>query len=170
MFACATAAIAAAGAVQVNVGVAHGGTSVNTIAPEARIEVDVRDLSDAVVDAATERVRVALAAVPAGIECDVRLVGRRPGGRLPPDHALVDAVRRARRVIGLPAPVLDAASTDANAAYRRRIPAVTIGLTRGGGAHRIDEWIELAPLVDGVGALCHLVHRLAGLPAPRGLV
>ena len=64
----------------------------------------------------------------------------------------------------------DAASTDANAALAREIPAVTLGLTRGAGIHREDEWIELAPLAAGAATVFHLVHRLAGLPAPRGLV
>ena len=64
----------------------------------------------------------------------------------------------------------DAASTDANAALAREIPAITLGLTRGAGIHREDEWIELAPLQGGTATVFHLVHRLAGLPAPRGLV
>ena len=50
------------------------------------------------------------------------------------------------------------------------IPAITLGLTRGAGIHREDEWIELAPLAAGAATVFHLVHRLAGLPAPRGLV
>jgi acetylornithine deacetylase/succinyl-diaminopimelate desuccinylase-like protein len=170
MFAAATAATAVAGPASINVGVASGGTSVNTVAADARIEVDIRDPDDSVVDGAVARVTAALRATPPGIEVDVQLVGRRPGGRIGTDHPLVKAVVRARRAVGLPPPLLDAASTDANAAYPRRIPAVTVGLTRGGGTHRLDEWIELGPLVDGVGALAHLVHHLAGLPAPRGLV
>lgn len=42
-------------------------------------------------------------------------------------------------------PTLDASSTDANVPLALGIPAVCIGLTRGGHAHRNDEYIELAP-------------------------
>jgi di/tripeptidase len=45
------------------------------------------------------------------------------------------------------------ASTDANIPLSRGIPAVTLGVTRGGGAHTRGEWIEIAPLARGVQQL-----------------
>jgi tripeptide aminopeptidase len=170
MFAAATAAIEAAAPVAVNVGVARGGFSVNTIAPEARLEIDLRSLVDAEVEAAAERVRVALSRVPEQITVEVAPAGRRPGGGIPGDHPLVATVREARKAVGLGPPREDSASTDANAAYGRGIPAVTVGLTRGGNAHRLDEWIDLEPLADGIPMLVRLVHRLAGLRTPRPVV
>jgi tripeptide aminopeptidase len=170
MFAAALAAIEAAKPVAVNVGVAGGGLSVNTIAPEARLEIDLRSLDDGEVEEAARRVRVALADVPDHITAEIVPAGRRPGGGIAPSHPLVAAVRQARHAVGLPPPREDHASTDANAAYGRGIPAVTVGLTRGGGAHRVDEWIDLAPLGDGVAMLVRLVHRLAGLRPPRPVV
>jgi acetylornithine deacetylase/succinyl-diaminopimelate desuccinylase-like protein len=170
MFAAATKAIAAAAPVPVNVGVAGGGISVNTIAPDARLEIDLRSLDDGELEAAARRVRAALAVVPDHIVAEIVPAGRRPGGGIPPNHPLVAAVRQARLSVGLPPPREDYASTDANAAYGRGIPAVTVGLTRGGGAHRLDEWIELDPLTAGVPMLVRLVHRLAGLRAPRPVV
>ncbi len=50
------AAIEAARGIHVNIGRAGGGISVNTIASEASLEVDLRDLDDAAVDAAVARV------------------------------------------------------------------------------------------------------------------
>jgi acetylornithine deacetylase/succinyl-diaminopimelate desuccinylase-like protein len=170
LFEAGRAAVAEGAPAHVNVGVVQGGLSVNSIASEARMEIDVRAETDDVVDAACDRIEHALHQVPRGIDADIVQAGRRPGGRLPPGHALLREVRRARTRAGLNPAREDAASTDANAALARAIPAITLGLTRGAGIHREDEWIELAPLQGGAATVFHLVHRLAGLPAPRGLV
>ena len=164
------AAISEGAPAHVNIGVVSGGLSVNSIAGEARMEIDIRAETDDVVDRACARIEQVLAAVPRGIDAEIVRAGRRPGGRSP---------RRTRCCArcGAPAPgpgcrrrARTAASTDANEALGRGIPAVTLGLTRGAAIHRTDEWIELAPLVAGVATVVHLVHHLAGLPAPRGLV
>jgi acetylornithine deacetylase/succinyl-diaminopimelate desuccinylase-like protein len=165
LIAAGQAVLAAGAPAHVNIGMIAGGTSVNTIAPDARMEVDVRSTDDAEVDAAVVRIRAALAST----STTVALVGRRPGGGIPATHPLIEQVARARRAAGLGPAILDAASTDANAAYGRGIAAVTLGLTRGGGTHRVDEWIDIAPLEQGVAAATHLACALAGIPTPRRL-
>ncbi len=164
------AAVAEGAPAHVNIGVVSGGLSVNSVAGEARMEIDIRAETDDVVDRACARIELVLAAVPRGIDAEIVRAGRRPGGSIPPTHPLLREVRRARTRAGLPPAREDSASTDANEALGRGIPAVTLGLTRGAAIHRTDEWIELAPLVAGVSTVIHLVHHLAGLPAPRGLV
>ena len=147
-----------------------GGLSVNSIAGEARMEIDVRAETDDVVDAACGRIEQALRQVPRGHRRRRRAgrtAARRPAPRGP--SAAPRGAPRAHARGAHPARE-DAASTDANAALGRGIPAVTLGLTRGAGIHREDEWIELAPLAGGAATVFHLIHRLAGLPAPRGLV
>ena len=146
-----------------NVGVLEGGIAINAIAAEARLELDLRSEDDAVVEAAMHRAQAALNAVPAGIEADVRIVGRRPGGRLADDHPLLVAARAARERAGLPLATEETASTDANAALGLGIPGLALGISRGGGTHREDEWIELAPAAQGVDAARRLVRALAGL-------
>ena len=164
------ATIAEGAPAHVNIGVVSGGLSVNSIAGEARMEVDIRAETDDVVDRACARIEQVLAAVPRGIDAEIVQAGRRPGGRIGTAHPLLLEVQRARARAGLPPAREDSASTDANAALGRGIPAVTLGLTRGAAIHRTDEWIELAPLAAGVATVLHLVHHLAGLPARRGLV
>jgi acetylornithine deacetylase/succinyl-diaminopimelate desuccinylase-like protein len=164
------AAIAEGAPASVNIGVVSGGLSINSIAGEARMEIDIRAETDDVVDRACARIEQVLAAVPRGIDAQIVQAGRRPGGQIDPAHPLLREVRRARTRAGLPPAREDSASTDANAALGRGIPAITLGLTRGAAIHRADEWIELAPLAAGVATVVHLVHHLAGLPAPRGLV
>jgi acetylornithine deacetylase/succinyl-diaminopimelate desuccinylase-like protein len=150
-------ALDAAGDGHVNVGVIRGGTSINTIAPAAEAEIDLRDADDAALDRRVGAVERALL----GHGLEVRHVGRRPGGRTPDDHPLIAAARAARRAGGLPAAEENASSTDANAALGRGIPAICVSLTKGAGAHTLDEHIELAPLAGGVAALDALVDALA---------
>jgi hypothetical protein len=61
---------------------------------------------------------------------DVQCIGERPCGGLAAGHPLLDAARRARQTVGLPPATEGASSTDANAAYGRGIPAITVGLHR----------------------------------------
>jgi tripeptide aminopeptidase len=148
--------IAAAAGGHCNVGVIRGGTSINTIAAEAEAELDLRDADDAALERRVEAVADALDRH--GVA--VRRVGRRPGGVTPADHPLVAAARGAREAAGLAPAEEIASSTDANAALGRGIPAVSVSLTTGANAHRVDEYVELGPLAAGLAAVEALVDRL----------
>jgi tripeptide aminopeptidase len=154
----------------VNAGVIEGGTAINTIASQATVEVDLRSPDDAALQAGAARVRAALEAVEDGLVSTVEPLGRRPAGAIAGDHPLLVAARRAREGAGLAPAREDAASTDANAAYGRGIPAITVGVTTGGNAHRLDEYIDLEPLPAGLAALGALADEVSGASgsAPAG--
>jgi acetylornithine deacetylase/succinyl-diaminopimelate desuccinylase-like protein len=144
--------------VAINIGTIHGGTAVNAIAEHAELLIDLRHHDAAEVHAAGSRVRAALAAsLPEGIALEVDEVGNRPGGVNRQGEPLVERAREARAAVGLPVADEHLASTDANAALARGIPAVALGMTRGDNAHRVDEWILVPPIAQGVGALVELV-------------
>ena len=154
----AARALPAAGPVALNIGTIGGGTAVNAIAERAEMLLDLRHHDAAEVHAAGVRVRAALGAdVPDGIELEVQEVGNRPGGVNRPDEPLVAAARAARADVGLEPADEHLASTDANAAHARGIPAVAVGITRGDHAHRMDEWVLVPPIAQGAGALVRLV-------------
>jgi len=157
------AAIRAAGAAHINIGVAGGGTSINTIAAEASCEIDMRDADDGTLDATRDRVEKALkaAATPSDVTVTLERIGRRPGGTTATDHTLVVAARAARDHAGLDAAEETASSTDANAAMGQGIPAVSVSLTRGANAHRLDEHVQIAPMEQGLASVQALVDSLA---------
>ena len=134
------------------------------------MEIDLRAKTTTSSTAPCARIEQVLAAVPRGIDARSCAPGDAPAGSSPPTTRCCARCARARTRAGLPPAREDSASTDANEALGRGIPAVTLGLTRGAASTATDEWIELAPLVAGVATVIHLVHHLAGLPAPRGLV
>jgi tripeptide aminopeptidase len=146
-----------------NVGVVQGGTAINAIAGAASAELDLRAEDDGALRAVAARVHEVLEWTPDGLDVAVEPLGRRPGGRIAPDHPLVEAARRARERAGLPPAEEGASSTDANAAHGRGIPAITVGVTTGGNAHRLDEYIDLAPVGPGLASLEALADELAGI-------
>jgi tripeptide aminopeptidase len=144
-----------------NVGLASGGSSVNAIAEEASLTVDLRSLApDALagIVAEAER-RLRGVARRHGVDLELRDVGERPGGRTA-DPALVAAARAALARVGRDAAVA-ASSTDANAAVAAGIPAIGFGVATGGDAHRMTEWLDPRSLLVGYLALEHLLGELA---------
>ncbi len=146
-----------------NVGMIEGGVSVNTIAPRASLILDLRSIDPSALATVVGQVdQIVREATTPQIGVRSEIIGDRPAGRLDPDAPLMRAASDALREIGIE-PTLDASSTDANVPLALGIPAVCIGLTRGAHAHRVDEYIELAPIGRGLQQLVLLVTASAGL-------
>ncbi len=133
-----------------NVGRLGGGTSVNSIAFEAWMEVDMRSESPASLDRIDEAFREAMqralveenALRRDGPEIDLELdrIGTRPSGEIPAGHPLVVRAQTAIELMGSD-PALGRSSTDSNIPISLGIPAITIGSGGvGGGAHSPGEW------------------------------
>jgi acetylornithine deacetylase/succinyl-diaminopimelate desuccinylase-like protein len=146
-----------------NVGILEGGISVNTIAPEARMVIDMRSLDQGALERLVlEAERRIAAAGTDDIAVTTTIVGDRPAGRLPEDQGLVPIARAALELLGIE-PTLDASSTDANIPISRRIPAICIGVASGGHAHREDEYIDLDLVPTGVTQLAMVTLEAARL-------
>jgi acetylornithine deacetylase/succinyl-diaminopimelate desuccinylase-like protein len=146
-----------------NVGLVEGGVSVNTIAPRASLTLDLRSIDRDALEALVGEVeRIVRETAGGDIRVRSETIGDRPAGMLPPDAPLVRTTLAALRELGVEA-VLDASSTDANVPLALGIPAVCIGLTLGGHAHRADEFIEIAPIGRGMQQLVLLIAALAGV-------
>jgi len=138
-----------------NVGIVKGGTSVNSIAGEAAMDVDMRSESleslERVYEAIRDAVERGLAAEngrwpssPAKIAVRWDTIGIRPVGRVPQTDStpIIRTALDAARVLGMTAGT-DAGSTDSNLPMSLGIPAMTIGGGgRGGNAHALGEWYD----------------------------
>lgn len=155
-----------------NVGRVGGGTSVNSIAFEAWMEVDMRSSdSRALADLDAKFKEAMAAAVVAenarwngrgAVSVDIALVGDRPAGRIPDDEPALMAAIGVTRALGLPVS-LDEGSTDSNVPISLRIPAVTIdGGGRGSGAHSLDETFDTTDSWKGVQRALLVALALAG--------
>lgn len=143
-----------------NVGTIEGGTTINTIAAFAQLDLDMRSEDHATLQELAGKVRqIVEQAAQEGVSFEVKTIGMRPGGEIPHSHALVRLAEDCLRQEGV-TPRIEIASTDANVPLSRGLPAVCIGLTTGGGAHTTAEFIDIPPLRQGISQLMHLVTRV----------
>ena len=156
-----------------SVGVIEGGTSVNSIAASASMEVDMRSVDPASLqrlDAQFQQaVQAALAEENARwkgatqLQVEVKSIGIRPAGTQPDTAAIVQAGLRAAAAVGI-RPRTDASSTDANIPINLGIPAVTIdGGGQGDGAHSLEESFDTRDSHLGTQWALLYVLALAGV-------
>jgi acetylornithine deacetylase/succinyl-diaminopimelate desuccinylase-like protein len=143
-----------------NIGVISGGLSVNTIAPEAMLELDLRSEGVEALEALAGQVeQLVHATQKPDVTVETKIVGLRPSGELPADHPLVRLAADCLRAAGV-GPHLNIGSTDANLPLSRGLPSLTIGLTTGGRAHTVHEFINLPPLEKGMDQVLRLVSKV----------
>jgi acetylornithine deacetylase/succinyl-diaminopimelate desuccinylase-like protein len=143
-----------------NVGRLWGGEAINAIPGEVGLELDLRALEASTLAQLTAEVREILmeAARRFGVRLELQALGERPAG-MTATPAMLEAARQAYLEIGLEAQ-FTAGSTDASAAVEAGIPALTLGVYRGGGAHTPDEWVEPDSLRLGAEALRRFIYWL----------
>ncbi|MFN4351765.1 MAG: M20/M25/M40 family metallo-hydrolase [Hylemonella sp.] len=135
------------------VGTLKGGTSVNAIAAEAELGLDMRSNSAVELKKLEDQI-MALAREAADdenkrwdkkdvIKVEFKLVGDRPAGAGQLDSPMVQAARRAVATVGGEVKTIMASSTDSNLPISLGIPAVTLGSGGvGGGSHGPGEWFS----------------------------
>ncbi len=157
-----------------NVGVIQGGQSVNSIADQASMLIDIRSEDPAAL-AAME------AAVKAAIEQGVRdsnlrwnssalssavdLIGDRPAGQTASSSKIVQIALAATAAVGAPMPVGPAKSTDANYPISLNIPALTMASGgKAGGLHSAkNEWWSPVDAHTGPQSILLTILSLAGM-------
>ncbi len=142
-----------------NVGVIHGGTSVNTIAAKAWLELDLRSEDGPTLAGLVDRVQSITSQVERpGVRVDLERIGKRHAGHLETSHPLVRLATNVLSEMGIE-PRLDIASTDANQPLSRGYPAICLGITSGNNAHTHEEYILTRPVGQGLFQLYQLVTR-----------
>jgi acetylornithine deacetylase/succinyl-diaminopimelate desuccinylase-like protein len=147
-----------------NVGVIQGGTSVNTIAAEAHLELDLRSEEvEALAKLVNQVERLVVTANRTDVEVTAHIIGQRPAGEISPNHPLVRLAFSCLEAQGLQ-PRLNIGSTDANVPLSLGLPAICIGLTTGSGAHTTSEYILTQPVAQGLAQLVDVVTGAFHLP------
>ncbi|MBN1565681.1 MAG: M20/M25/M40 family metallo-hydrolase, partial [Anaerolineae bacterium] len=144
-----------------NIGLINGGHSINSIAMNADLYLDMRSESVATLADFEQEVRAAIQAVERPhVDLAIEVVGDRPSGHIPVKHPLVQLATAALQAIDHQ-PEYETGSTDANIMLAHGLPTVTIGITYGGNAHRLDEYIETKPISFGIWQLVLLTLAAA---------
>lgn len=143
-----------------NIGIFQGGTSINTIAPFAYFDLDLRSESTEILTELAEKIsNLVLKYRSEEVQLLYEMIGTRPPGEIPLHHPLVVLAGEALMAVGI-TPNYNIGSTDANVPLSRGYPAICLGLTTGHGAHTLNETIEIAPLGLGLQQLFTLIERL----------
>jgi acetylornithine deacetylase/succinyl-diaminopimelate desuccinylase-like protein len=156
------------------VGTVGGGTSVNTIAPDARMAVDIRSDEMAPLLETEKKILAAIDEAVAEenkrwnvntLSVSTKLIGDRPGGRTQSDTVIVEAATRSNAAFGHKT-LLTGASTDANVPMSLGIPAIIIGGGgKTGGFHALSEWIDVT---DGWKGAQNSLVTVLGLVGVQG--
>ena len=146
-----------------NVGVIGGGTSINTIANSAWMEIDMRSESTEELAKLEAEVRGAIdtAAAATGIEYDIAVVGDRPCGEWPAESDLVQMLQAVYRSFDIE-PRLRAGSNDANVPISLGYEAATISAKVGEGGHTMNDSVHLNSMIPGLKTLFLAVIMAAG--------
>jgi tripeptide aminopeptidase len=140
-----------------NVGVIHGGISVNTIASQAWLELDLRSEDGAALNRLIRDVEFNVnTARRTAVTIQMERIGRRLPGMISSHHPLVELARETLSDLGIEAR-LDIASTDANLPLSRGYPSICLGITSGNHAHTPEEYILTQPVRTGMEQLYRLV-------------
>lgn len=144
-----------------NVGTISGGTSINTIAQQAKMLYEYR--SDSIEDlefmerhfkAVVESYRTKQ------VEVNTVLVGERPCSSgvdpVKQEHMINKVLEVLKKHTGTE-PEKGCGSTDCNTPLSQGIPSVCFGAVRGGGAHTRQEWVDIASLKDGYQVAFELI-------------
>ncbi len=142
-----------------NVGMIQGGTSVNSIAAHAWMELDLRSEDPARLGQLVAEVHRQVSAIQRPkVRATILRIGKRPAGGIPPGHPLVRLACDVLEELNT-RPHLDIASTDANLPLSRGYPAICLGITQGDNAHAADEYILTAPIAQGLAQVIGMVTR-----------
>lgn len=143
-----------------NVGRISGGTSVNVIASEASIDLDLRsEGQDALLGLIAVVDKLIQSANRPDVRVEAQVIGQRPAGQISPYHPLVRLGEDCLRELGISA-VLTSGSTDANIPLSKGYPAVVLGISSGGSAHTVNEFINTEPVAPGLEQLVRFVERV----------
>ena len=137
-----------------NVGTISGGTSVNTIAQRAEMLCEYRSTDMELLNFMEKRfTEIFEAARIPGVTVNVTKVGDRPcmGDVDPAEQKRVSDIYAdaLREVTGLEI-TTHSSSTDCNIPLSLGIPAVSVGVYKGGGTHTREEWIEKSSMEPGL--------------------
>jgi tripeptide aminopeptidase len=93
------------------------------------------------------------------VSIEAEVIGQRPAGEMNADHPLIQLAQECLQELGLDA-VLTTGSTDANVPLSKGYPALVLGVSRGGNAHTVQEFIHTAPVEQGMEQLVSFVERV----------
>lgn len=137
-----------------NVGTISGGTSVNTIAQEAKMLCEYRSTHATCLAVMKKYFEEIFESVRSDdVEVLVELVGNRPCSEVS-EELQEELAKKCEKVIlevtGEKEVIRGSSSTDCNIPMSIGIPGIAMSVYKGGGAHTREEWVDLSGFENGL--------------------
>lgn len=155
------------------VGIVKGGRSVNTIAPDATLEIDIRSNGKNELQATTRQVMAYVDQAVAeenkrwgvnSLSATIKQIGARPGGMTAPEQPIVHTWMAAANSQDIKPQLLAGASTDAGVPISLGIPTIVVGCGgKAGGFHALTEHWDPTDTHKGVQVSFLTTVSLAGV-------
>lgn len=156
-----------------NVGIIKGGRSVNTIADEASMEVDIRSSGAKELNQTVDKILAIIKSSAIAenkrwktdsLTVSIKQIGDRPGGMTPANAMIIEAALGGIRALNKKESIMFSASTNSGTPISLGIPAIQIG--PGGkfwGFHALSEGMDAQGAYQGVQAAMVTVLGMVGV-------
>lgn len=151
-----------------NVGSIEGGTSVNTIAQEAKMLCEYRSSEYEYLELMHGKFAEIFENAKADdVDVIVDLIGERPCSNIDKSlqNALVEKCTAVYKAYGISDVAYGSGSTDCNIPLSLGIPAVALSTYTGSGCHTREEYVEKATVLPGLERAIALAEELLGVKA-----
>ncbi len=136
-----------------------GGSTSVAVATTASLRLEIRSEADELVEDIGSQLKdiVDEVATRSGATVDLDIIARRNPGGIGYSHPLTRAGKAVLERLDVQ-PRLGPSISELSAFIYRKIPALTVGLTRGSKFNELDESIEIAPIFTGMAQLLALIE------------
>jgi len=136
----------------------NGGTGYNQLVQKATLRFEIRSEEAGMVSKTLAQIEEIIEEINLGSSNEVTLteVSRRAPGSIPYAHPLVKATRKVQDTLGIDARIAPSMG-ELTALLERKIPGITLGLTRGEHLNEFTEYVEIEPIFKGLAQLIGVI-------------
>lgn len=92
---------------------------------------------------------------------ELKVIARRRSGSIASDHPIVKSTRKIMEALGLE-PVVAPSVGVLSALIAKKIPSITLGITKGKNRNELDEAIMIEPIFSGLAQLVAVLQAIDG--------
>ena len=139
------------------------GAGFNTPPHKALLRLEVRSEKEGMVGKIKRRIVEIIDEIDAedGIRAELKVIARRRPGSLASDHPIVESTRKIMEALGLE-PVIAPSVGELAALIAKKIPSITLGITKGKNRNELDETIMIEPIFGGLAQLVAVLQAIDG--------
>ncbi len=146
---------------RVIIGKISGGHKPGTIAYEATLGLEIQSDTDRMVKAIFSDIKDIVAGIghEFGVELEVHTISNVTAARLKYNHPLVKTTGDIMRRLGITS-VGEPSESEVSIFLAKRIPAITLGLTRGENYHQPNSRMEIEPMFRGIAQVIGTIQAI----------